>query len=278
MDKNSKLLLEDYLKDPTQMRLFLFASRVSPNFKLTKANSPALAQLILDYQTDPKPVRLKNIETFLGNVPLPKNRIKPSDMKKMSTVQSQTVKKEKTEFDKKREELGRLKATPGWGENSSLRDKIFALQEEVNELDRQQGGFDPQPPEATYLAIVIGAVGHWEDPNSIAYELIHGTQPRITLDSGQNFNLILDWLQQFSGKPLRPWIVQTNKGYGTMQGKFKEQVILTDQRSGLPLIKENNVSLRISDGQVTEDNGVGAQTLSAIPPIPNVGAVGKVTV
>lgn len=277
MNKLQTLLLNDYLKDPTPTRLALFAGRMNPNFKLSKSNSPQLIQLITDYKADPSKGRLKIIESFLSVSPIPKTSVTPSQMKKMTPREIEVKRTEKTEYEKKRDELSRLKSTPDWGSNGALRDKIYSLQEEVNALEREMGMFDEKPPEETYFAIVTGILGHWEDPSSIAYELIHGTQPRLVIDSGQNFEIILQWLQMLSGQQLRPWLVQTNKGYGTMSGKFKEQVTLTDQRSGLPPIKENGVSLRFDGTNVTEDNAIGAQTLSAIPSVQGVGAVGKVS-
>ncbi len=274
MEKMQLLLLNDYLNDSTDIRLSLFANRVNSLFVLNKKNSQSLKQLINDYKNDKtNKMRLKNIESFLGaNSSIPKNRLKPSQMKELTPEKVAVIRKEKTEFDKLIEELGRFKSIHNWGANPTLLAKISELQMKVDDMDRERGGFDAKPPEQTYLDIVLGAVGHWDDTESIAYELINGNQPRITINSGQNFEIILYWLAALSQKQLRPWMVQTNKGYGTTAGKFTEQVILTDKRSGLSPIKENNVAFSIGPEGTTEVNGgVAAQIINTIPTIPGAG-------
>jgi len=48
MNKNNKLLLNDYLKDSTDLRLSLFATMLNPLFKLDRKVKEQLIKLIED--------------------------------------------------------------------------------------------------------------------------------------------------------------------------------------------------------------------------------------
>jgi hypothetical protein len=276
------LLLNDYLKDSTDLRLSLFVNSINPVFAVNKKNSDSIKQLISDYKLDNSKQRVKNIENYLNSAVETKEtktkRFKPSELKNMPKSElaavSKAVIKERTEIEKKEELLLNLKRTENWNMNPALLEKITGLQSELNELYRERGDYEIKPPEATYFAIVNGFLGHWEDEGSIAYKLVNQLEPRIIVNCSMDPVTLINWLEQLSGKQIRNnYWCQSNKGYGVQSSSFKEQAIFTNKCSGLSPVKENNVSIQIdSNGTSQEVNsGVAANIIATAPSIPGTG-------
>lgn len=258
MTQNHKLLLNDYLKDPTDIRLHIFANSVNKSFELNKKNIPALKSLINDYSLNPIPSRLKNIETYLEV-----NKSIPKANKSLAQLKTLTPKDLKEELSDTQKEMNTLansinrlksaKATP-----QSL-DKISELEVKLNELKTSKGDFDRTDMEKilnkNWMDNVLGILGHWDDSNSIAYKLVNGIGPRIEIKTGMPLAPVLEALEFFSNTKFRHlWWNQTNKGYGSQSTGFTEMTILTLANSGLSPIKENGVSTDIRSGQEINSN------------------------
>ena len=258
MNKIHKLLLKDYYKDTTEMRLNLFVSAVNPNFILNKKTIPLVKQLLEDYRLDPSNSRLKVLISHISTTTIHPNRLTPTQMKKLTPtevkISADKTTKEKTEIDKKESQLLRLLQT-NYGNNPAAQEKISNLREEIDNLrENNEARYAPASQERTWRDNVLGVFGHWDDEDSIAYKLINGTEARITIDTGMPLEPVIQALEYFSGnKNIHlNWYVQSNKGYGTQSVGFKEQAILTNRRSGLQPIKENGVSVDINSGQERE--------------------------
>lgn len=261
MTKNSKLLLEDYLKDKSELRLSLFANSVNNLFKLDKTSKEQLKTLIADYELNKLPARLKIIDSFLAtNKEVPAARIKPSDIK------NNTVTKFQKDAPKANEELKSLQkqmqAYVGRGRNWDLNEKYIELSNKIKEIETKAGMFNEYPREEAIakakLDIVLGLIGHWEDSKSIAYELINGTRPRITIKSGVDMKDILQWLTELSGKQARHFIVQNDDLSGSLYGRASNSnptYTLTDVHSGLQPIKDNFTSQMMTEnGSLVNSN------------------------
>lgn len=249
MTKNNKLLLEDYLRDKTDLRLSLFANSINAAFKMDKKSKEQLRLLIADYELNKLPARLKIIESFVGvTKEVSKARIKPSELK------SQTLSREQIEAPKKNSELEMLyrkAATYRQSKNFDLNEEYVKCLNRIKELEIEAGLYDVKPPEHSQLSLVLGILGHWDDPNSIAHELIHGQKSRIVIESGVQIRDLIKWLGELSGQNTRQFYVQSNEMSGSLQQGNKQPIYtLTDARYGAPA--KNNFVVML-DGQINND-------------------------
>lgn len=259
LNKNQKLLLNDFIKDKTDLRLTLFAGSVNPNFKLDKKNKEQLSLLIADWILDNNNLRLKTIENYLGasaNENLG-NVYKPKQAKAVKQTAAEIkINAENSELVKKMEAIrARIVQL-----RNSVRGNPFPPQSVINAieeakselfpLENEAGMRNPQPPEKSKLDIVLGILGHWENPESTAHEMIYGNRQKFAVQTNANLREIIGWLAELSGKQVRRMYCQNNEMQGGIKGAVhKPTWILTDADSGQAPMNDRFVTM--VDGKIS---------------------------
>jgi hypothetical protein len=243
LTKINKLQLDDYNRSKTDLKLSLFALGINPEFKLDKKTKTLLIDLIDSYNTDLSPLRLKAIERFIigETKPMSEKRITPKQIKEAKNnpegeVAKAVVKNSENyqKMERIREEIGFIRQIPA---DKRTRESEADLQKALKELfvlEKEDGMYDPVPPEKSKLDVVIGLLGHWEDPESLAYELYHGNRQQITIRTNDNVKGVISDMIYLAGKPCRGFYVNNNMMSG-MSGKsgFVMTWTLTDVKSGI---------------------------------------------
>lgn len=259
MNKSQTLLLADYLKDSTDLRLLTFVTCLNPAFKLTKSAKEQVKLLISDYQKDPSKQRLRILESFI----LEKVEVKGSKIVKKKPVdQLQALIAPQTEEDKKvgrifeiEKEIKQIRQVMVSTELPKHElERFHTLKNELMHLEMDMGrsGYDPAFGEAnnpdpnakekSELALVMGCVGDWNRPGTFAHEIVNGSKPQFYISGkGKNsdafdMNKILVWLEKFVGKPIRKFDCkfQFVRGQGEGSGW-----VLTEKESGMAIPDEN---------------------------------------
>lgn len=270
MLKTHKLLLNDYLKDKTDLRLLLFANSINPTFKLDKKTKDGLISLINDYERDvSNKMRIKNIESFLGlvvNQAGRGKRITPSEIKVMTPEKKAEISELNLKMEEIRDKIHALRRRLHVGNpaNDRINDEIDVLMAELRPYEEEAGYYNPAPPEKSQLDIILGLLGHWDDENSIAHELIYGNRPRVEIRTSTDIPAMIFNLGRLSGKTVRQFYCQNNCISGSLSasGKQDNQMIwvLTDPKSGLqPMNDRLSVKLdgREADPSILGSAGAG---------------------
>ncbi len=257
MTKNHKLLLQDYLKDSTDLRLSLFATMLNSLFKLDKKNKEQLVRLIDDYKLDQSKMRLDMIEKFIGGASQEKGLFKPKQAKEVKASPVQTAElKELSDNEKQmnnlRSALSALLRTPNWATNISVKNQIDDLRAQLQPLEMKAGFYDPAPPEKSKLDIIFGLFGHWDDPESLAYEMFHGNRPRLEVRTNQDVPQAIRDLIVLSGKQMRQFYVTSNEMSGGVKGTNHRPIwTLVDAASGQGPANSNFIETNLQTGQTT---------------------------
>lgn len=259
MNKSQTLLLEDYLKDSTDLRLLTFVTCLNPAFKLNKSAKDQLKMLIADYHKDPSKQRLRILEGFV----LEKVEVKGAKVvKKKQVDQLQALIAPQTEDEKKvarifelEKEIKQIRQVMVSTElPKSELERFHTLKNELMhlEVDLGRSGYDPMSGSAfnpdpnavekSELALVMGCVGDWNRPGTFAHEIVNGSKPQFYISGkGKNsdaFDMkkILEWLEKFVGKPIRKFDCkfQFVRGQGEGSGW-----VLTEKDSGMVAPDEN---------------------------------------
>jgi len=279
MKKLNLLQLNDYISSPTPLNLSLFASGLNVEFKLDVKHKKELSELINKYVNDKSPARLKIIENYIGSnsKEVKTTRVKPSELKaakenKLTPKQAEDL-KEKSEANDKMEKLRNqimlYRRQPASTRSVQTESELQGLLRELFKLETEAGMYDPVPPEKSKLDSVFAMFGHWEDPESLAYELRFGNRQVIEIQTSDNVRGVFEDMMKLSGKEFRQFYITNNIMQGGAKG-FREKWTLTDARSGVKP-KSNNYSNMV-DGAESDVNilGVGSQIAGPV----NLGTAG----
>lgn len=251
MNKISIQALNDYLEDPIDINLKLFVHSINPLAKYKKAE---LINLIGKYSKDKSKLRLKSIEEYLGNT-----NVKIAKKSKINYLPEKIIKNPEkfTELEElKRRYVANLKRA---GSKTAIEenDRLF---QEIDKLESELGlKFDYKEiplsgVEESEEALLKGILGDYENPSSIAWELLNGTKQYFQVDT-QSLCMLGGGVTQ---------IIETTPGYENLMAKsesgIKKLIRVLERVSGKKARKLNinmdfdKVSskqiLRFSSGQV----------------------------
>jgi hypothetical protein len=187
MNKVQLQALNDYLAESNSINLRMFALSVSPNpYKASE-----LKNLIEKYRKDQTKLRLQAIEAYLGNAQKPKaSKSKgPTPINYLPKVATDPKFEELVDLRKKYTANLKLAGSKKAAEeNEILKAQIDALESELGLR------FDYQNiPQSAVLeskqALVRSIFGDWQDPKSIAYEILNGSKPYFQMQS-KNLSLL----------------------------------------------------------------------------------------
>lgn len=263
MNKNQKLLLNDYLQDNSDKRLALFISMLNTEFKLDKKNKEQVMQLISDYKLSPNNQRLNILEKFIMGSKKPDGLFRPKKAKDIaagiSKLEPEEIKLSEDQIlaESIRKQLMPLFQSRGSGIMSAkTEEKIKELQDELKVIEARLGMYDVVPPEKSKLDIIFGLFGHWNDPESIAYELRCGNQPQVQVKSNQDVRGAFIDMQALSGETFRQFHLTSNELQGGTKG-VKHVAVWTfvDVRSGLGPRDSNFIETNLDTGETKNAAG-----------------------
>ncbi len=207
MNKNTLMLLEDFIKDGSDIRLSILCKNLNPYFKLDKKNKEQVKLLINDYVGDRNKGRLKVIESLILNQsPLFGKRNNKNDTQiqsKTSTLPNkltsllQTPSKEMMECNILREEVVSLRAMAGTNPsmmvqlNLPQKEAKLKMMETALGLRNEKAGFDREATEDNERTLLISTLGYWEDKNSLSHEILYGHQNLLTIVSFYNVEMMI---------------------------------------------------------------------------------------
>lgn len=264
MNKLNKLQLQTYITKPTDLNLSLFACGLNVAFKLDKSHKAALKELVEQYNADQNKMRLDIMERYImGNTkPMATNRIKPSELKRLKeNPEPELVKKVEEmsiaakEMEKLREEIMVYRRIPATGRSLSSEQ---ALQEAIRKLfvlEKDAGMYDDVPPEKSKYDVVIGLLGHWDDPESLSYELFNGNKPQIQIKTNDHLPGIIADMQKLADKYTRKFYVSNNMMSLMGGNNCVTTWTLTDVNSGIRVASIGSQGARKStmvDGQIDD--------------------------
>lgn len=274
MNKINKLQLEDYINDSKPLNLVLFATGLNPEFKLDKSHKEGLSELINKYKLDKSKDRLKIIENYiLGNTKVKdiSKRIKPSQIikaeeNKLTSEESEDLEAKKAKalaMDKLRQQIMICRRVPASSRSVQSEGELQDLLNQLRKLETEAGMYDEVPPEKSKLDSIFAMFGHWDDPESLAYELRFGNRQVIEIQTSDNVKGVFEDMIKLSGKEFRQFYITNNIMSGGARG-FKEKWFLTDVRSGVRP-KNQNISNMVdgveSDVDITK---IGSQIAGPI--------------
>ncbi len=221
MNKLNNLLLEDFLKDSSDTRLFLFINGINKDFPVTKASKTAVRLLIEDYKADKSKLRLKTIEKYLSNGE--SSAKKPKVNKLIALVGPKVEKDPKVlRMMALRDSIQQMRQTP------HQLTELIAAEKELNKLETEAGlrsSKDPkdwtpeerqQSVQASEISLLKGAFGDWHDPKSFAHEILYGNKPKFILqrDTIGTPEFLMELLEKYSGSRARKLVATTLVGGG----------------------------------------------------------------
>ena len=245
MNKTQLLLLGDYSKDPSDIRLSLFAKSYHPSIKLSKSDRVELKTLISDFQQDPSTIRKKLIDSHFsglsgisGKGPTPSPTIDStyamtdeSNFKTLLDPLGDLEGKRIVELSQSLSELyRRLNNDPN---NKELREQVETGKRELFKLENAKGLYgdsDPQAQEKSEISVLKGILGDWEKETSIAHELLYGQKASLQIKSPLSLKNLLVNLEKYSGHKPREFHLT----YNIAQGNRDTTWTLIDKKSGLP--------------------------------------------
>lgn len=264
MTKTQSILLEDYLRDKTDVRLSIFVGSLNPEFKLNKVSKEQIKLLISDYSLDRNRTRLKNIETFLSGgsevkqvkvVGKKSAGIEQPKVNKLTSLLGEEKDQDTIELITLTNELKELRSrymgNPNWSRIDDER-RIFLLNR-INEIEHSKGYFndDPLAQEKTEIAMIKGTIGDWTDSRTAAYAMLYGNRPQFMITVPYKPEFLLEILKKHSGVEPRQFIIKSIIG-GSVLNKTSIKGTtyqFTDNSSGLePMAEPINQTQTVTMG------------------------------
>jgi len=135
--------------------------------------------------------------------------------------------------------------------NVMLENQINDLKSKLHLFESAAGMYDACPPEKSKLDVIFGIFGHWDDPESLSYEFIHGHRQVIQIRSNQDVKQAMLDLIVLSGQQLRQFHIANNEMAGGVKGVAHMPTwTLTDVSSGI--IPKNNNFITMVDGKISD--------------------------
>ncbi len=289
MNKNHKLLLNDYLKDSSEKRLSLFISMVNSQFKLDKKSKEQVISLIEDYKLDNSKQRLNILETFIAGNKKEDGLFRPKTAKKIAageikqTVEEVKETKQISEDNIKADAIrktmmGLMRSRRPDMFNQKLEAQIDELKAELKPIEERLGCYDVVPSEKSKLDVIFGVFGHWDDPESVAYELRCGIRPKIQIRTDQDVRQAFADMVLLAQVAFRQFYLTNNALAGGTKG-VKHVTIWTfvDAKSGLGPQDTNYVETNLDTGEtkaITSGNA-GQFSNTARPNLNNANFAGR---
>ena len=196
-----KILLADYLKDPSDMRLDILCANLNPAFKLIKSNKSQIKLMIEDYSKDPSKQRLKILTTFIGGVTAPKSLRKIKS--KMEAQQNQEpdeyiiIQKEMAELNKQIVDAKGDKMIINALANPY---KMLEARLEVAIRDRDRRMLAQLDPVKIEKEMILKLFGNPEDVTSHAYKILNGYANDFQMQMNPDPTVMIKKLFAHNGK------------------------------------------------------------------------------